>query len=80
MPHFRLNIHNHSGETCDEEGQDLPDLETARAKALEGIRSFLGAEVVTGELDLRGHLDIVDETGVTQASVPFSEAIVIHTE
>jgi heme-degrading monooxygenase HmoA len=77
MPHFHLHLHNVHLDASDEEGMELADLAAARAKALEGIRGFLGHEVMTGKMDLRGQVDIADDAGVILLTVRFDEAVVI---
>jgi len=77
MPRFHLHIHNHLGETRDEEGSVFADLDIAHLKAIEGIRSFLSAELLEGKLDLRGHLDIADEAGAVLERIDFHEAVII---
>jgi hypothetical protein len=77
MPTFHLHLLNHHIEADDIEGHDLPDLETARAMALAGIRDFLGHEAMNGKLDFRGRIDIEDDTGTVLQSVPFVEAFEI---
>ena len=52
-------------------------LEVARAKALDGIRDFLSAELRNGTLDLRGRVDIEDEVGAVLITIPFAEAVAI---
>ncbi|WP_404710261.1 DUF6894 family protein [Sphingomonas sp. MMS24-J13] len=61
----------------DPEGANFADLAAARRAGLEGIRSFLSAEVLEGELNLDGRLEIVDDEGTILANIPFSEAVKI---
>jgi hypothetical protein len=75
MPHLRLNVYNGHGPTLDPEGAEFVDVEAARRAGVAGIRSFLSAEVLDGELNLDGHLEIVDDGGTILASIPFSEAV-----
>ena len=77
MPHYHLNLHNAHVEASDEEGHDLVDLAAARAMAVSGIRDFLGHEVMSGKMDLRGQIDIVDDGGVILLTVRFEEAVEI---
>jgi hypothetical protein len=77
MPCYYLNLHNGHGPIIDEDGADFADLASARQRAVEGIRSLLSHEVLEGRIDLRGHLDIVDETGVTVAIIAFADTIEI---
>lgn len=78
MPHFFLHIHNSTGFVEDEEGQELTGLDEARTKALEGIRSVLAEEVLHGAMDLRGRIDIVDDTGNSLVVMPFREAVAVQ--
>ena len=77
MPNFHLHLHNVHVDASDEEGMEFADLAVAKAKALEGIRGFLGNEVMTGKMDLRGHVDIADDDGVILMTVRFDEAVEI---
>lgn len=80
MAHFYLNLHNAHVDVSDEEGVDLPDLEAARQRAIAGIRDFIGHEAFAGTIDLRGQVDVSDESGTTLASVRFAEAFTIHDD
>jgi hypothetical protein len=80
VPQYYLHIHNRLGNALDEEGLDLDNLETARARAIEGIRSFLSSEVLEGKLDLRGHLDIAQDDGVVLDRIAFDEAVLVYAK
>ncbi|GAC1573160.1 MAG: hypothetical protein NVS3B5_02530 [Sphingomicrobium sp.] len=58
MPIYHLHLINSRVEANDIEGLDLPSLDVARAKAIDGIRDYLGLEVSKGRLDMRGRIDI----------------------
>ena len=75
MPHLRLNLYNASGDVPDVEGADFADLADARAQAIAGIRSVLSAEVLEGEVSLRGRLEIVDDNGSLLDTIPFEDAL-----
>ncbi len=77
MPIFHLHLHNCHIDASDEEGHDLPDLHTARERAMEGIRDFLGHEALNGKLDFRGQVDIATECGQILDTVRFAEAFTI---
>jgi hypothetical protein len=77
MPNYHLHLHNAHVDASDEEGHDLPDLYAAKAKALDGIREFLGHEAMSGKLDFRGRVDIADEGGRVLETVHFKEAFTI---
>ena len=78
MPRYFLHIHNGLGSARDDERQELADLEEARAKAVEGIRSLLAGEVVDGTIDFRGYIEIMDECGRCLAVVPFGDAVTVR--
>lgn len=80
MPRFYFHLHNQIGEVPDEEGEDLPDLAAARARAIENIRSIMAGEIAEGRLDLRGSIDIADSGGAVVATVRFPEAVELHTD
>jgi hypothetical protein len=75
---YYFDIHNSIGLVEDEEGRDLPDLETARAEALKGIRSIVGEDLQKGVVDLCGRLEIRDEEGALVLTIPFAEAVEIR--
>lgn len=77
MPIFHLHLRNRDVAAPDEEGHDLPDLAAARAKALEGIRDYLGHEAMAGTLDLRGQIDIADSAGTVLDTIHFKDAVTI---
>jgi hypothetical protein len=77
MPFYHLHLSNASIEATDQEGIEVNDLAEARRRAVEGIRAFLGHELMKGTLDLRGRIDIANDTGSVVATVPFADAIVI---
>ena len=79
MGRFHLNIRNGSGMTEDEEGLELEGPEEARRKAIEGARSMLSAEVLTGNLDLRGRIEVTDAQGVHVLTVEFRDVVSVLT-
>lgn len=78
MPIYHLHLHNAHVDASDEDGHDLPDLASARRKAVAGIRDFLGHEAMDGRIDFRGHVDIADDTGEILTSVRFIEAFEVQ--
>jgi len=79
MPRYRFNIHNAIGFIPDEQGQELPDLEAARAEALRGARSLLAEEVRSGQMNLCGRLEVRDEKDDLVLTLPFAGAVDIIT-
>lgn len=80
MPHFYFHVSNGTGETRDEEGADLPDLDAARAKALSGIRSILREELGRGMLDFGGMIRVADPQGRVVLEVPFDSAVEVRRD
>lgn len=78
MPRFHIHLYNSTGETNDEEGQELPGIEAAEQKAIEGIRSILSEEVRHGSLDLRGRAEIATTAGVVVQTVNFADTVQLH--
>lgn len=78
MPRYHLHLYDRVGVSLDEEGLDLPDLDAARASAIDGIRSVASQDVLGGSLDLEGRIEIADAAGAILGIVPFSEAVEVH--
>lgn len=78
VPKFFFHIRNGLGFTEDEEGQELASVEDARAAAVVGARSLLSAEVVEGQLDLRGRIEVRDGEGRGVATVEFGDVVEIR--
>jgi len=63
MPQFYFHIRDTNGLTRDPEGQELPDLDTARREAVSAAREILGEKLLHGG-SLNGRtIEIADETG-----------------
>jgi hypothetical protein len=77
MPHYHLHLHNAHVDASDEQGHELENLTAAREMALHGIRDFLAHEVMQGRLDLRGQVDVANDSGHILASVTFVEAVAV---
>ncbi|CAA9500472.1 MAG: hypothetical protein AVDCRST_MAG44-732 [uncultured Sphingomonas sp.] len=80
MARYLLHLHNRTGHTRDDEGLDLPDVAAARDEAIRSIRSILSSEILEGQMDLDGRIDICGEDGETLAVVRFSEAVQLKAE
>jgi len=75
MLHLRLNLYNATGDAPDDEGADYRDMEDARLQAIAGIRSVLSAEVLDGEINMQGRLEIVDDSGHLLDTISFVDAL-----
>lgn len=78
MRHFFFHLHNSTGAVLDHEGKDLPGVDAARAVAITSVRSIISEEARAGRIDLRGRVDVVDESGAMCAVVPFSSAFDVY--
>lgn len=78
MPHYFFDVHNCIGFLPDQEGRELPDLETARSEGLKGARSILAEDVMQGRLDLDGRLEIFGADRKLLVTIPFSEAVEVQ--
>lgn len=78
MPRYFFHLYNRAGDLRDDEGTDLTDVETARDFALRSIRALLSDEVLSGEFDLHGHVDITDSAGAVFERTEFRDAVRIR--
>ena len=76
MAHYFFNIVD-GVRIDDEEGQELPDLEAARAEAVKSARSIMADAIWTGRLPLDEEIEIADQKGQVLAIVAFAEAVYI---
>ncbi len=75
MPRFFFHVCNGNGFTEDEEGRDLPDLDSARAEAIKGARSIMAEELQRGHLDLSSFIEIEDEAHNWLLTLTFQDAV-----
>jgi Domain of unknown function (DUF6894) len=75
MPLYYLHVCNGNGFVEDEEGQELADLDAARAAAIHGARDIMSADIRRGELDPASFIEVEDEDHRYLFTLQFSEAI-----
>ena len=75
MPHFYLHVCNGDGFVEDQQGQDLPDLEAARRKAVEGLRRIAATDLRSGQLNMAAFIEIEDAQHQLLETVPFDDAV-----
>lgn len=75
MPRFYFHVCNGTGFVQDEEGQELPDLEAARAAAIKSARSIMASDVQRGALDLSSFIEIEDEASQLLHTLCFGDAV-----
>lgn len=70
MPRFFFHVRDADGEfSRDTEGQELPDLEAARAEAISANREMLGECLLHGGSLNHREIEIADESGAVLARV-----------
>ena len=74
MPRFYFHIHN-DDVTLDEEGQDLSDIEAARAMAIRSAREMICDEVRDGRVTLSYRIEVVDADEQPVLTVTYGEAV-----
>ncbi|WP_426265480.1 DUF6894 family protein [Sphingomonas sp. PWP1-2] len=75
---YRLNLACDGEIFTDEEGVELPNLETACFRATRIAREIIGEEAKSGRLPLCWSIEITDETGVTVATMPFADTVTLR--
>jgi hypothetical protein len=78
MPHYYFHVQNGQGYIPDEEGIDLEDAASARAMAMDSIRSMIAEEARKGVLDLDGYIELLDHDAVRLTRIDFPEAFTIR--
>jgi hypothetical protein len=78
MPRYFFDLHN-DVDAIDREGVELPDLEAAKAHALDEARTMIQASTEdTGKIDLNHHIDVRDDSGAVVHVVNFEDAITVR--
>ena len=77
---YYFNLHNSVGLIRDEEGVDLPDLDSAREEAIRNARALIADDVLKGRLDLKAKLDILAEDGTRLFALRFADAIEVSAD
>ena len=75
MPRYYFHVCNGTGFVQDEEGQELPDLEAARAEAVRNARCIMASEVQRGMLDLSSFIEIEDAEHQLIHTLGFEDAL-----
>jgi hypothetical protein len=76
MPRYFFHVRDRNGDISrDEEGQDLPDLEAARAEAVNANREMLGERLLHGGSLNHRQIEIADETGKILIVIPASDVM-----
>ena len=75
MPHYYFHLRHGSQLTIDDEGQDFPDDDAARAEAAKSVHEILAEEIRSKHDDVPEAMVVADEDGREVASVPFADAV-----
>lgn len=76
VPRFHFHLHEYC-DCLDEEGQEMPDLDTAREKAKESAREFACEGLKRGHLNLDHWIEIADGEGNVLETVTFRDAFTV---
>jgi hypothetical protein len=75
MPTYFFHVREGADLSQDGEGQELPDLESARTEAVNAIRELIGERVLHGGSINCRQIEIADKEGDVLAVVQSSEVI-----
>jgi hypothetical protein len=75
MPIYYFHIHDADEVVHDEEGSDHPDIESARAEAIQSAREIIANDAKGGRLNLDRRFEVKNRRGAVVVVVPFREAI-----
>ncbi|MDT9598652.1 DUF6894 family protein [Sphingosinicella rhizophila] len=78
MPRYFFHIYN-DAVIRDTQGEELPDLNTARDEALQAARALICLSVKKGHVNLNHRVEVVNEDGECIAAVPFRHAVTISS-
>ena len=76
MARYYFHIHDSHGLVPDDEGRELPDLETVRGQALRGARSIISDDVMQGYIDMERRIEVTDDAGALVLAISFDEVVV----
>ena len=77
MPRYFFHVFNDET-SLDDEGQELPDRQAARAHAITAARSLMGDTLKTGRIVLSHHIAVQGEDGEIVSNVTFGDAVEIR--
>ena len=80
MARYFFHLRDGTDVALDEEGQELGNLEAAKAGALVAARDSLSHDIRDGVVDLRLRIDVEDDAGRVIHSLPFGDAYQVITQ
>jgi dihydroxyacetone kinase DhaKLM complex PTS-EIIA-like component DhaM len=79
MARYFFHLHDRSGQTVDQLGREIADLDEARRRANKAARAIIQADVGSGIIDLTARIEVTDAEGEVVLTLPFDEAIELIT-
>ena len=77
MGRYYFNLYDDTV-ALDEEGAECPDLDAARARAVESARAMACAEVLDGHLTLEHRIEVLDENRALVCTVHFRDVVAVE--
>jgi hypothetical protein len=77
MPRFYMHLCNGSEFAEDDEGIDVPDTATARARAVEGLRDVLAGDLYSGHLNTASFIEVEDAQRQLIVTITLEEVVVL---
>jgi hypothetical protein len=77
VPRYYFHVFNDET-SLDDEGRQLPDLESARAHAIEDARSLMADALKGGSITLSHHIAVENEQGQRLMNVTFGDAVEVR--
>jgi hypothetical protein len=78
VPRYYFHLHNDI-EAWDEEGRELPDLDSATAEGMRAARDLVAEGARQGRITLSHWIEIGDDQGARLAAISFGEAVEIQS-
>jgi hypothetical protein len=79
MGHYFFHLYDRGGQTEDQLGREITDLDEVRSRAIKAARAIIKADVDSGIVDLTAWIEVTDATGKLVLTLPFDEAVELIT-
>ena len=79
MVRYFFHLHDRSGQTVDQLGRQIADLDEARSRAIKAARAIIKADVDSGTIDLTARIEVTDAVGAIVLTLAFGEAVALIT-
>lgn len=78
MTRYFFNLRKDVDVVSDVEGDEFPDIDTARMSAINAVREMAAARIKAGQIVADEYMDVSDETGTLLFSVSFHDVVQNH--